>query len=66
MSRFVKQKLRILSTSPNSDDIQFLKGLLESGEVAPIIDRTLPLADVPAAMHLVTEGSPRGKVVISV
>jgi NADPH:quinone reductase-like Zn-dependent oxidoreductase len=65
MSPFVKQKLRILSTSPNSDDLQFLQGLLESGAVAPVIDRTLPLADVPAAMHLVAKGSPRGKIVIS-
>ena len=66
MSPFVKHKLRILSTVPNNDDLEFIKGLLESGAVAPVIDRTLPLTEVPAAMHLVTNGSLRGKIVIHI
>jgi NADPH:quinone reductase-like Zn-dependent oxidoreductase len=46
--------------------LQFLKGLLESGELAPVIDSTLPLSAVPAAMQRVADGSLRGKLVISV
>jgi NADPH:quinone reductase-like Zn-dependent oxidoreductase len=66
MSPFVKHKLRILSTSPNGDDLRVLKTLLESGEVAAIIDSTLPLSEVPAALQRVVEGSLRGKIVISI
>jgi NADPH:quinone reductase-like Zn-dependent oxidoreductase len=66
MSPFVKHRLRILSTSPNSDDLHVLKGMLESGDVAPFIAQTFPLSEVPAAMRCVTEGSPRGKVVIDI
>ncbi len=66
MSRFVRHKLRILSTTPCQEDLQLLKGLLESGEVAPVIDSTLPLTDVPAAMQRVADGSLRGKIVISI
>ena len=66
MSRFVKHKLRILSTSPNSDNLQVLKTLLESGEVAPVIDSTLPISEVPAAMQQVADGGLRGKIVISI
>jgi NADPH:quinone reductase-like Zn-dependent oxidoreductase len=66
MSPFVKHRLRILSTSPNSDDLHVLKGMLESGDVAPFIAQTFPLSEVPAAMRCVAEGSPRGKVVIDI
>lgn len=66
MSPFVKHRLRILSTSPNGDDLHVLKALLESGQVAPIIAQTLPLSDVSSAMRLVVDGSPRGKIVIGI
>jgi NADPH:quinone reductase-like Zn-dependent oxidoreductase len=44
----------------------FMKGLLEAGEVTPVIDRTYPLAEVPEAMRYLEEGHARGKVVITV
>lgn len=51
---------------PGSRDLQVLAGLLESGQVKPVIDRTYPLEEVPAAIAYLEEGHARGKVVIEV
>jgi NADPH:quinone reductase-like Zn-dependent oxidoreductase len=47
-------------------DLLALKELLDSGQVRPVIDRTYPLADVPAAFQYLEKGHARGKVVIAV
>jgi NADPH:quinone reductase-like Zn-dependent oxidoreductase len=47
-------------------DLLILKELLESGKVAPVIDRTYPLAEVPEAFRYLEQGHARGKVVIAV
>jgi NADPH:quinone reductase-like Zn-dependent oxidoreductase len=44
----------------------FLKDLLETGKVTPVIDRRYPLSDVPEAIRYLEEGHARGKVVITV
>jgi NADPH:quinone reductase-like Zn-dependent oxidoreductase len=41
-----------------------MRELLEAGKVAPVIDRTYPLSDVPDAIRYLEEGHARGKVVI--
>jgi NADPH:quinone reductase-like Zn-dependent oxidoreductase len=51
---------------PNKEDLQFLRQLIETGKLAPVIDRTYPLAEVPEAIRYLEDGHPRGKVVISV
>ena len=43
-----------------------LKGLVESGKVKPVIDRTYGLSETPEALGYVGEGHVRGKVVIKV
>jgi len=43
-----------------------LKGLIEAGKVAPVIDRTYPLSEVAEALQYYVEGNPSGKVVITV
>jgi NADPH:quinone reductase-like Zn-dependent oxidoreductase len=47
-------------------DLLVLKDLLESEEVAPVIDRAYPLAEVPDAFRYLEGGHARGKVVIKV
>jgi len=47
-------------------DLLVLRELLESGTVAPVIDRTYPLAEVPEAFRYLERGHARGKVVIAV
>jgi NADPH:quinone reductase-like Zn-dependent oxidoreductase len=62
----VSQKLGTLTTSENAQDLMVLRELLETGKIAPAIDRTYPLSEVPAAIRHMQEGHARGKVVIAV
>ena len=47
-------------------DLTFLKELLESGKVVPVIDKKYSLSEVPQAIRHVEDGHARGKVVISI
>jgi NADPH:quinone reductase-like Zn-dependent oxidoreductase len=40
--------------------------LIEAGKVTPVIDRTYPLSEAPAAIQYMVDGHARGKVVITV
>jgi NADPH:quinone reductase-like Zn-dependent oxidoreductase len=51
---------------PNKKDLVFVKALLETGKVKPVIDRCYPLAEVPDALRYLEEGHARGKVGITV
>jgi NADPH:quinone reductase-like Zn-dependent oxidoreductase len=66
LSPFVSQKLVSFTVKPNKEDLLFLRQLIEGGKLAPVIDRTYPLAEVPEALRYLEEGHARGKVVISV
>ena len=50
---------------PKGPDIQFVKELLEAGKIVPVIDRTYPLAGVPAAIRYLEQEHARGKLVIT-
>ena len=39
----------------------WLQGLIEAGQVIPVIDRTFPLREAPAAISYVGERSTQGK-----
>jgi NADPH:quinone reductase-like Zn-dependent oxidoreductase len=65
LSPFVRQQLRPLSSTPRQQDLLFLKQLIEAGSLKPVIDRTFPLSEVPAAFGYLLEGRPLGKVVIT-
>ncbi|MDO8412288.1 MAG: NAD(P)-dependent alcohol dehydrogenase [Gallionellaceae bacterium] len=60
------KKMRTLSSKPNQQDLLFLKDLLESGKIKPVIDRCYRLSEVPEAIRYVETGHAKGKVVISV
>ncbi len=47
-------------------DLVFLKDLLETGKVVPVIDRRYPLSAVAEALRYLEEGHAQGKVVITV
>ena len=66
LSAFVSQKMATFTVKPNRKDLQFLKQLVESREVTPVIDRTYPLSEVPEAIRYLEEGHTQGKVVITV
>ena len=60
------KKMRVLAVRPNTEDVDFMKELIEAGKVTPAIDKTYPLSEVPKAIGFVGEGHARGKVVVSV
>ncbi len=66
LSALVSQKMVSFTVKPNKEDLQFLRQLIETGKLAPVIDRTYPLAEVPEAIRYLEEGRARGKVVITV
>ena len=51
---------------PDSRNLAPLKDLIEAGKVTPVIDRTYPLSETPAAFRYLVEEHARGKVVITV
>jgi NADPH:quinone reductase-like Zn-dependent oxidoreductase len=65
LSPFTSQRLTTLLCSENTQDLQALTELIESGQVRPVIDRTYPLSQVPEAIQYLRDGHAQGKVVIS-
>ena len=65
-SMVVRQQASPSVKTPNHEDLVALKALVEAGQVTPVIDRTYPLAETPAAINHVAAGHARGTVVISV
>lgn len=66
LSPFVGQKLGSLMATENSADLAALRELVDAGKVAPAVDRTYPLGEVPAAIRYLLKGKVQGKVVITV
>ncbi|TLZ83664.1 MAG: zinc-binding dehydrogenase, partial [Methanobacteriota archaeon] len=66
LSRFVHQRPLFFIAKLPREDLILLKELLEAGKVTPVIDRTYPLTETPAAIRYLEEGHARGKVVITV
>ena len=50
----------------NAADLRFLSGLIEAGQVRPVVDRTYPLGEVPDAIRYLNAGRARGKLAIAV
>jgi NADPH:quinone reductase-like Zn-dependent oxidoreductase len=61
-----RQKFRSPLALVNQADLQLLKGMLEKGEIAPVVERRYPLSEVPAAVRALSAGHSRGKAVIQV
>lgn len=66
LSPFLRQKLGTFINSENNTDLAALTELIEAGKLTPVVDRTYPLAEVPAAITYLVKGKARGKVVISI
>jgi NADPH:quinone reductase-like Zn-dependent oxidoreductase len=66
LSPLLRQQGRPFVSLPNGQDLMALKELIEEGKVTPVIDRTYPLDEIPAALGFAARGHARGKVVITV
>jgi len=60
------QTLKPFTAKVTAQALTEVGALIESGSITPVIDRTFPLADAAAAVQLVEEGSPAGKVIVVV
>jgi NADPH:quinone reductase-like Zn-dependent oxidoreductase len=67
LSRLVGQRLRMLSSKPNQEDLQTLRELAEAGKFSPVIGRSYPLGEVPGAIRQMVGGrGGGGKIVITI
>jgi NADPH:quinone reductase-like Zn-dependent oxidoreductase len=58
LSPLVSQKLTSFVCSENNADLLVLTDLIESGKVTPVIDKTYPLSEVPAAIRYLKDLRP--------
>ncbi|MFD9127612.1 NAD(P)-dependent alcohol dehydrogenase [Kitasatospora sp. NPDC059571] len=66
LSPFTGQRLRTLIGRPNRNDLEFLGQAAADGRLAPVLDRTFPLAEAAAAVRHVHAGHAAGKTVLTV
>jgi NADPH:quinone reductase-like Zn-dependent oxidoreductase len=64
VSRFVSQRLTMVTADENGRDLERLTALIEAGQVTPHVHRSYPLQEVPEAMARLVAGDTRGKVSI--
>ncbi len=66
LSRMGSKKTRFFIANITHKDLLFLKDLLETGKVVPVIDRRYPLSEAAEALRYLEERHARGKVVLTV
>jgi NADPH:quinone reductase-like Zn-dependent oxidoreductase len=66
LSPFLRQRLTIRIPKETHVDIQHLAGLIEAGQLTPMIDWTYQLADAADAMRHLEAGHARGKIAIAI
>jgi NADPH:quinone reductase-like Zn-dependent oxidoreductase len=66
ISRMGSKKVGGMLSHPSQQHLVFLKELLESGKVVPVIERRHALSETSEAIRYLEEGHARGKVVITV
>jgi NADPH:quinone reductase-like Zn-dependent oxidoreductase len=46
--------------------METLRGLIEAGQVTPVVGATYPLAEAPEALRQLAAGQARGKIAITI
>jgi NADPH:quinone reductase-like Zn-dependent oxidoreductase len=62
----VDKKMGNILMRPNQKDLLFVKELIETNKIVPVIDKRYTLQEVPEAIRYLEEGHAKGKVVIVV
>lgn len=60
------RKLVVRAPAGRSEDLAFLRQLIEAGKITAVIDRTFPLDEVPEAHRYFESGLARGRIAITV
>lgn len=66
LSQLGQKKMTFFIAKIHQKDLAFLSQLMETGRVAPVIDRRYPLSDAAEALRYLAEGHAQGKVVITI
>jgi len=67
MSRKNGKKMGFMGiTKYNQKDLVYLRNLLDSGKVVPVIEKSYQMDEVSSAMRYVAEGHARGKVIVQI
>jgi NADPH:quinone reductase-like Zn-dependent oxidoreductase len=64
LSPLVRQRLTTFVNKEHFSGLERLARLVDAGQLVPVIERTFPLSDMPAAMRHLESGRARGKLVI--
>lgn len=64
LSRFVGQKLRVVSAVVNADDLSTLQDLTANNKIKPVVDKTFAFSEVADALQHLRSGHARGKIII--
>jgi NADPH:quinone reductase-like Zn-dependent oxidoreductase len=62
---FVRQHIRTCHGKPNRRDLLAVTELIQAGKLVPVIDRTYPLSELPAAIEYLEQGHARGKIIVT-
>lgn len=65
LGSFIRHRLVVLEAKPSRENLAALRELAEAGELVPVIERTYPLTETPAAIRHVEGEHARAKVVVS-
>ena len=66
LSAFVDEDLGMMLARMNGDSIRALAGMMERGEVTPVVDRRFELADIAEAVRYSETGRARGKIIVGI
>jgi NADPH:quinone reductase-like Zn-dependent oxidoreductase len=66
VSPFVSQKQTFMLAQANSEDLNVLRDLMQTGKLTPVIDRRYPLSETAQAIGYLEQGHAKGKVIIAV
>jgi NADPH:quinone reductase-like Zn-dependent oxidoreductase len=64
LNPLASQTLKSFTATVTTAALTEITGLIETGQITPVIDRTYPLTEAAAAVSRVEKGSPAGKVII--
>ena len=64
-SPFVDQQFVMLLAQIRQQELAVLSELMEAGDLTPVIDRTYPLSEIPAAIEYSEQGHARGKIIVN-
>jgi NADPH:quinone reductase-like Zn-dependent oxidoreductase len=66
LSVVVRQRLAMFIAKQRYTDMETLRGLIEAGQVTPVVGATYPLAEAPETLRQLAAGQARGKIAITI